>query len=163
MENKEELLKKLNSDDVETVKEAIEGVKTDGDLSIVPELLKILTPGKDHHITTELVGLLADIKDNSFRNVLIDAIGATKNPEIKALLLRVVWESALDYSAYAVVFAEIMVAEEFIVALEASTVLEELGTISNDDRITVLKTLRAAKVSEEKQFLIDNVLSLLAE
>ena len=62
MENKEELLKQLNSDNPELFAEAAEKIKNEGDLSIVPALFDLLASGKEHHTTTEIVNLLADIK-----------------------------------------------------------------------------------------------------
>lgn len=157
MENKEEILKKLTSGETEMQQEAIETIKAEGDLSLVPSLFDLLISGKDHRTTTELVSLLADIKDNAFRQILIDRIKNTTEATPKSLLLRICWESALDFSPYIDFFTELLLQENFIVALEASTVLENMQHIEASDRKRVLQLLKQGSRSDEKQFLIDNV------
>ena len=72
MENKEDILKKLGSEEIQLRQEALAAVKNEGDITIVPALLDILTTAKDHKTTEELVNLLADIKDNAFPQIVID-------------------------------------------------------------------------------------------
>lgn len=43
MENKQDILKKLGSSDIDLVSEAIEQIKTEGDLSIVPGTIGYFT------------------------------------------------------------------------------------------------------------------------
>ena len=91
MENKEELLKQLNSDNPELFAEAAEKIKNEGDLSIVPALFDLLASGKEHHTTTEIVNLLADIKNSGFVPLLTERIKATSQPAAKSILLRICW------------------------------------------------------------------------
>ena len=72
MENKEDILKKLGSEEIQLRQEALAAVKNEGDITIVPALLDILTTAKDHKTTEELVNLLADIKDNALPQIVID-------------------------------------------------------------------------------------------
>ena len=47
MENKQDILKQLSSNDMDIVRGAIEQIKQEGDISIVPELLDILLQSQD--------------------------------------------------------------------------------------------------------------------
>ena len=161
MENKDDILKKLSSEDPDARKEAIEIIKTAGDISIIPALLDLLSLGQDHTTTTEVVSLLADIKDNHFKKILIDRIGTTPDPFPKSLLLRICWESALDFSDSAEMFARMILSEDFIVALEAATILENMSQPATATRKAIVHILQNAHTGEEKQFLIDNVLHAL--
>lgn len=163
MENKEELLKRLKENDVEMVREAVEDIKKDGDLSIVSDLLQVLEGAEGHYVKREIITLLADIKDNAFREVLVASIRMSKDPGLKAALLRVCWESALDYSAYALLFAEILIQGSFLEALEAVTVLEELTGLSDEDRGKVVKLLSESPVSEDKLFFVSDVIGVLSD
>ena len=154
MENKEDILKKLGSEEIQLRQEALAAVKNEGDITIVPALLDILTTAKDHKTTEELVNLLADIKDNAFPQIVIDRIRTTR-------LLRLCWESALDFSPYIVLFAELTLQEDFIVALEASTAIENIHRIDEEKRTAAIRILKQGSPSEEKQFLIDNALHFL--
>ena len=147
MENKEDILKKLGSEEIQLRQEALAAVKNEGDITIVPALLDILTTAKDHKTTEELVNLLADIKDT-------ETIP-------KSRLLRLCWESALDFSPYIVLFAELTLQEDFIVALEASTAIENIHRIDEEKRTAAIRILKQGSPSEEKQFLIDKALHFL--
>lgn len=74
MENKQDILKKLGSSDIDLVSEAIEQIKTEGDLSIVPELLDILLQCKEPVIITHITSLLSDIKDSGFKTILMEKL-----------------------------------------------------------------------------------------
>ena len=161
MENKDEIIKKLNSGDVELLQEAVNMIKAEGDFLILPELFRLLETEQEHAVVNVVISLLADVKDKSFKDILINQITDTVDPRVKAILLRICWESALDFSEDARLFARIMIEDEFAVALEASTVLEELQMIPENEREEVLKILRSKKVSEDKQFLIDSAAGML--
>ena len=72
MENKQDILKQLSSNDMDIVRGAIEQIKQEGDISIVPELLDILLQSQDTNIITNLTALLSDVKESDFKTVLAE-------------------------------------------------------------------------------------------
>lgn len=158
MENKDEILKQLNSEDPEIFAQATEKIKSEGDLTIVPLLFDLLSTGKDHYFTTEIVNLLADIKNRGFVPLLMERIKNTFQPEVKSVFLRISWESSLDFTEYAEDLINILLKDEFIVALEAATTLENLDHLKKDRKTSMLSQLKQAQTTDEKQFLIDNII-----
>ena len=77
MENKQDILKQLSSNDMDIVRGAIEQIKQEGDISIVPELLDILLQSQDTNIITNLTALLSDVKESDFKTVLMDKLIST--------------------------------------------------------------------------------------
>lgn len=163
MENKEEILKKLRSGETGQQEEALAAVKAEGDLSLAPALLEILPQVEDHHIRAVLSELLADIKDPAFRPVLMDRIRQAQAGVTKSLLVRICWESALDFSEEAELFARMVTEEEFIVALEAATVLENMQNLSPAARARITSLLKQGCDNEEKRFLAGNILAAFGE
>lgn len=159
MENKEEILNLLNSENPEISADAIEKIKQEGDLTIVPALFDLLASGNNHRTTTEIVNLLADIKNSGFGPLLIQRIKNTRQPAVKSVLLRICWESSLDFSAYAGDFMKILQEDDFIVALEAATALENMDHIAPEKKAVFLSQLKQMCTTNEKQFLIDNILA----
>lgn len=159
MENKEEVLKQLKSEDPELSAEASEKIKNEGDLTIIPALFDLLAASKEHHTTTKIVNLLADIKNSGFVPLLMDRIKATLQPAPKSVLLRICWESSLDFSAYAEDFINILQQDDFMVALEAATALENMKHIEHRRKTSLLSRLKQICTTDEKQFLIDNILN----
>lgn len=156
MENNNEILDKINSGEPELIAVAVQEVKENGDLNIAEALLHHLPQIQDPHVVTIVVNLLADIKDNNFREILIRQIRETTNPEFKSELLRVVWESSLDYSAYLNVFLNILQGEDFMPAFEASTVIENMiHNLSEEQHRELHEIIHS--FPEDKQFLIENI------
>ena len=163
MDHKDEILKKLVEEAPELQQEAVKEIKENGDLTLVPDLFNLLESGTDHRTTTLLINLLSDIKENAFKELLIGRIRSTSNPSLKSLFVRIAWESALDYSEYADLFARLMIEEEFIVGLEACSVLEGMHKITPSQRQEILQLLKNTRTGEEKQYLIDIVLNALSQ
>lgn len=155
MENKA-LLEKISSGDDEQIAEALRDFKENGDLQAAGALLDHLRQIKDERLVTTLSNLLADIKDSQFRALLISKLEEAEDERTRSGLLRIVWESALDYSAYLDVFLRLLQDESFLVAFEASTVIENLVhrlSLKQIDRLR--EAIR--HFPEEKEFLVENI------
>ena len=155
MENKA-LLEKISSGDDEQIAEALRDFKENGDLQAAGALLDHLRQIKDERLVTTLSNLLADIKDSQFRALLISKLEEAEDERTRSGLLRIVWESALDYSAYLNVFLRLLQDESFLVAFEASTVIENLVhrlSLKQIDRLR--EAIR--HFPEEKEFLVENI------
>ena len=98
MENKQDILKQLADSDMEVVKSAIEQIKQEGDISIASELLDILLRSQDTTVITNITSLLSDVKDSDFKTILMDKLINATSESGKANLLRICWESAIDFS-----------------------------------------------------------------
>lgn len=158
MESKDDILKKLSSNDPELIGEAISNIKENGDISIVPSLLDILESSTDHQITASITNLLADIKESALKEMLTNRIQQTENQDFKAVLLRICWESSLDYSAEADLFLDILLKDSFAPAFEASTAIENmLYSLSEEKRESIKQLLQSSDLSEEKRFMVENL------
>ncbi|WP_155828192.1 hypothetical protein [Butyricimonas synergistica] len=158
MENKQDILKQLASNDMEVVKSAIEQIKQEGDISIAAELLDILQQSQDTAVITNLTALLSDVKDSNFKTILMDKLINATSDTGKANLLRICWESAIDFSEYLDVFVDMLINEDFITALEASTVIENLGgKIPEEKLLAAIKRLETNK-DEDKSFLLEDTI-----
>lgn len=156
MENSKEILNKINSGESALIAEAVEEIKENGDLSMAEALLQNLEKLHNARNITTVVDLLADIKKNAFREMLIRKIRDTASPAVRSELLRIIWESSLDYSAYLELFTELLRDADFSVAFEASTVIENmLHRLTDKQRRSLQHTL--SDFPEDKQLLIANI------
>lgn len=158
MENKEEILKKINSGDPILIAEAVTEIKENGNPSIICSLLDMLDKQKDCHIITQIVNLLSDIKENACREIFIERLQATADGAQKALLLRIMWESALDYSAHLDIFLTILAQDDFTAAFEASTVIENMiCNLDSAQRAQLKTTISSEAFAGDKKFLVENI------
>ena len=155
MENNEEILKKISSGDPEAIAEAVDTVKENGDLVIAGKLLDILSQPLAPSTITIIANLLADIKDNQFKDLLIQKLEQTSEGTLKKELLRIVWESSLDYSSYLDHFLQILQEDE------ASTVIENLVPHLMPEQRTKLTDILQI-FPEDKKFLAENILEELS-
>ena len=163
MENKQDILKRLASPDMAVVAAAVDEIKENGDLSIVPELLEILLRNEDPTVVTHVTSLLSDIRDTGFKTILMEKLINASPGANKANLLRVCWESAIDFSEYLEVFVNMLVNEDFLAALEASTVIENLHGNMDEGKVRLaIERLRADCVGD-KAFLAEDAISHLQE
>lgn len=158
MENKDELLKKINTNDPEAVEEAIREIKETGDSTIIVPLLDILSSRPDTFVISGIVGLLADVRENSFRDVLLERIRQEKDPHVKAILLRIAWESSLNYSGHLDLFTDILLNDEFVAAFEASTLIENFVHNLTEEQHHRLHAF-FEQIPADKQFLIQNIIT----
>ncbi len=156
MENNKEILSKISSGEPELLAEAVKEIKENGDLSIAEELVNLLEQISDQHLLTVIINLLADIKDNEFREIVMRHIQNNASPATKTVLLRIIWESPLDYSVYLPIFMNILQHDDFTTAFEASTVIENMVHNLTEDQHHQLHHFIASFPSD-KQFLIENI------
>lgn len=156
MENNSEILTKINSGDEHLITEAVQAIQENGDLNIAEFLLNQLENMKDVHTITIISNILADIKETKFRELLIQKLQNATNTDVKSALLRIVWESSLDYSPHLDIFLHLLQEEDFTVAFEASTVIENMVHNLSDEQFEQLHKL-LLHFPEEKSFLIENI------
>lgn len=150
MENKQDILKQLSSNDMDVVRGAIEQIKQEGDISIAPELLDILLQSQDPNMITNLTALLSDVKESDFKTVLMDKLINAPDRSGKANLLRICWESAIDFQNTWTVFVDMLLHEDFITALEAPLSLKTYTATSrkkNSHSHPALKNPKAMKAT----------------
>ena len=142
---------------------AIVEINQEGDISIVPELLDILLQSQDTNIITNLTALLSDVKESDFKTVLMDKLIKAHEGSGKANLLRICWESAIDFSEYLDVFVDMLLHEDFITALEASTVIENLHGNIPEEKIHIAIERLKSESNEDNAFLLEGTIPHLEE
>ena len=156
MENQQEIIQKIQSEQPDLLAEAIQEIKENGDINMARAILNCLPSIQDSHTKTTLINLLADIKENTFKEVLIQQIQASDHSNVKTELLRIVWESSLNYSDYLPMFLDMILNEEFTVAFEASTVIENMLHHLTSEQIQLLHRF-IESCPANKQFLMDSI------
>lgn len=127
----------LLSEDKEIIRMAAETIKNEGDIKIVPVLFELLQqPDISHSTEAAIADILADIRDTEFKELLHSAIiEADGNAEYQAKLVRICWESPMNFSNILPLLCEITSKGEFIVAMEASTAIEEQIRYADHDML----------------------------
>ena len=137
----EQIKKDLFSAQTKVVISAIEKIKHQGNQLYIPILFDLLNSSPELEIETEIKNLLGTVKDKNVVNSFMRALEDEKYKPIRKLILVACWQNGLDFSNFMPVFIDLIISEEWDVAFEAFTVLDNLEFLPGKEII---------KVSEEK-------------
>ena len=159
-----QILKDLWSADDLLVLKSLSKLRTSGNLTYIPEILKLLSQTRKELIEKELIRFLADIKE---KGVVPLVVAGLKKPGLKtahAGILSAIWQSGLDYSRYMDLFIQLFLKGDYLVALESFTVIEQSIEHLSDQEIAeernhLLNALES--VSEDKKPLARELINLL--
>lgn len=162
MLDKNSFIKAAEAQDDQQINQLLDQVKEEGNLSVVPILFELLKQYAGTYIENKLIDLLVDVRISGFKEKLIEAIQNPDYISIKAILVRICWESTFDFSENIDLFTQILLNDEFPIALEASTVIEEvLYNIDQNKRQKLLTKLKMEKVDEARTFLLNDIVMKL--
>ena len=130
-----EKLKRTNTDEVLLT---INHIRNSGEPKILKILIELLNGTNDEQIFSAIVNLLNDLKIQSATSEIITAIQDDNFRKIRKNLLTSCWQSGLDYSGYLSLFVEIFIMNEFDIAFEAMTIIENIEESYTDDIINPL-------------------------
>ena len=117
----------------------------------------------DSNITREdKEDALASIKDHKLHQLLMKAVVEAENEEDRAKLLCICWESGLDFMEHFLFFAEQACSPNYLTALEAFTVAENIENVTDEAILTKALLLIEDCKNGNQQILDDlkaNILS----
>jgi len=124
-QNKKKQIKTdLQSENPQIVLEAIQKLRQEGSPVLLESLIELLCSTENNDIKTSIILFLDDLKDKESVPVILEAIQNVKCKNNKCEIVSSCWKSGLDFSSALDVFLEILISDEFTIALEAYSVLE---------------------------------------
>lgn len=127
----------LFSANTETVLSAINSTKEVGNKLYIPLLFDLLNSKPEHEIEVEITKLLGTVKDKESVNTFMRAIENDNYKSIRKTILTACWQNGLDFSTFLPVFIDLIVNEDWEIAFEAFTIIDNLEMLPND---AILKT-----------------------
>jgi hypothetical protein len=104
--------------------------------------------------------IFSQLKLADARNYLLEAIGNTPKSADKARLCAACWESGLDFTEHFLFFARLVCQEDFTLAMEAFTVVENLdGVVAEKDLLAAMELAQNYKQTSHGfvQALLENI------
>ena len=161
-----EILKLLYSSTDDDILKGLEAMRTEGNCKLIPELVSVLHNSDSNFIRKSASSVLFDLKEQEAVPYIIKSILDVENHEELNILVSACWQTGLDFSEHLVLFAEIFIREDYIVSLEAYTVIEthfldkKLSDESVDQMLEILKPA-VSVISVEKRTLLEDLIDLL--
>ncbi len=162
----EEILADLRSTDPEFVLETIEKVRESGNHLILEGLFDLLHHTELPEIKKSVLNLLSELKSKESVSLLISAIKNEKYANERAELVACCWQNGLQYNEYLPFFIDLVLREDFLIAFEAFTVIENMyGRIEEEvieeEIIKIKEALKTA--SDAKAYLLNGLLELIKD
>ena len=153
----------LFSTNSEIVISAIKSLQDSGNSGYLPILFELLNAQPEAEVKSEILKLLGTVKDKETIPVFIAALQNEKFHVIRKDIATVCWQNGLDFSGYFEVFTNLVISEEWEVAFEAFTVIENLEHFPSEEQLKPikLKIARALKsAGEQKQYFLEELLKM---
>jgi HEAT repeat protein len=159
-------LQALRSGNQTSILSTINELRSEGQISILPEIFDLLLVTEDTQIRNAVSSLLNDLKDKEAVPVLVEAIENPEYQPIRTILLSACWQNGLAYGDYIETFLEVIIHDEYGPAVEAFTVIEEaIGEVENANRQALAARLksRIGEISTDKHQLIRELVKVIQQ
>ncbi len=154
----------LRSGNHSAILTTLKDLRSQGNVSILPDLFELLLDQENELIVAEITSLLSDLKDQDAVEVLAGAIGNPEFRNIQAPLVASCWQNGLSYGKFTDIFIDVVITGGYEAAIEAFTVIEEVvGDLDQDQRDRAVKTLkyRLSDKEELKKPLLSELVKVI--
>lgn len=159
-----ETVEKLSSGNNQIILKKLSELKSTGNAAILPFILDLLLNNDSDLITREVLTFIGQLKDPKCVPIIVQYITFKKTGKYLAGLISECWQSGLDFSQYLAVFAESFIEEDYQVALESFTVIEEMLWKTAPESIDVCRNYlldRQDKITGDKELLFKELMKVI--
>lgn len=137
-------IQSLRSSHRSAILDTLRELRSEGDISVLPDLFNLMLIQEDQEILDEIVTLLNDLKDKEAAEILAEAIANPEYREIQTSLVAACWQNGLSYGTHIATFVEVVVSGDYSAAIEAFTVIEEaVGELEQEERVQLVRSLKS--------------------
>jgi hypothetical protein len=143
---------------LETLKE----LRSDGDVSVLPELFNLMLIQEDEEVLGEITTLLNDLKDKEAAEILAEAIANPEYEKIQTSLVAACWQNGLTYGLHIATFVNVVLSGPYSAAVDAFTVIEEaVGELEQEQRVKLVLSLKSKlqQVEDQKKSLFAELIT----
>jgi len=148
----------------ELIDHALEEIKNRGDDTYIAPLIEFLHTPASKEAKALVYQLFIDLKHENSVDQLIHELKNEQDPVILEHLVAACWQNGLNYSKHLPFFVRLIIDQEFQIAFEAFTVIENMfGKIDGDlERKLIEEIEKCIPTSEDrKQYLLKGLLEII--
>jgi hypothetical protein len=164
MENTDDLKKYFNSKEYATAVIGLDGISTPATPSEdkISTLISLLTDPSNKDVKEETLITLK--KEKGGDEVLLLAIASNKAKAVRHIMVAACWESEINFSKYLPFFILLALDEDYLISLEAITVIEQMeGPFNVNDVNAAIRKIKDFKknITSERQVLLNDLATTL--
>jgi|TARA_B100001093_G_scaffold195449_1_gene187924 hypothetical protein len=152
-----QLKEDLSSSDDSVIDKALTKTRAKGNEQLIEPLIDLYINTENHKIKEEIKSIFSELKNKNILDFLLPQLNKGSN-EVKELILFSIWSSGIDMTDHIPELIEASCSGDYMVILEALTVLENLEGPFNEDDLFQANTLLQqhlyeAEDNKEKELL----------
>jgi hypothetical protein len=161
------LRKNFQSQKPKTVLDAIEELREHSDCTeLINDLIELLHISKEEEIKESATAFLNDLKTQDTSSFIVEAIKNERYRNELPILVASCWQSGLDYSKHLELFIDLIIHEDYLLAIEAFSVVENSAYNTDAEvRKTLIDKLKTGitQVEKDKKLLITALINAINE
>ena len=135
-----QLKKDLSSSNDSVITKALTKTRAKGNEQLIDPLIELYTKTENQKIKEEIKSIFSELKNKDILDFLLPQLSEGIN-EVKELILFSIWSSGIDMTDHIPELIEASCSGDYMVILEALTVLENLEGPFNEDDLFQANTL----------------------
>jgi hypothetical protein len=143
---------------------ALDEIKNKGDDTYIAPLIEFLHQNLSKEVKEKIFQLFCDLKHENSVDQLINELKNEKDLDILERMVAACWQNGLDYSKHLPYFVQLVIDQEFQIAFEAFTVIENMyGKIEGDVETMLTEKIEQSiqGAEERKQYLLRGMLEII--
>lgn len=120
------IIEDINSGQEDQILTALKELKLNGDNEVIRPLINTWNNTVSSTLEKEIITFIGDIRSTSSAPIIMEILQDEKYHKIHQLLLTTVWNSLVDYSNFLSQFVKIAIQNDFLIAFECLTIIENL-------------------------------------
>jgi|SRR5690554_1108134 len=145
------ILKDLQASDEKIVLDAIQRNRKEGNNKTFAAMLETLKKTDEPTVEAAIIEFLFDLKDQGSVDVLVKALNNKEMAFYDSFLIAAFWQSAIDGSAHLPLFVKKAIEGDYMVCLEALTVVENFDSNFNHEEVVNLEADLEEAIEAEKE------------
>jgi HEAT repeat protein len=135
-----QLKEDLSSSNDSVITKALTKTRAKGNEQLIDPLIELYTKTENQKIKAEIKSIFSELKNKDILDFLLPQLSEGSN-EVKELILFSIWSSGIDMTDHIPELIEASCSGDYMVILEALTVLENLEGPFNEDDLFQANTL----------------------
>lgn len=157
-------IQSLRSSNRTAILATLDELRSEGDISVLPELFSLMLVQEDQEVLNKILSLLNDLKDKDAVEILTEAIANPEYEKIRTSLVAACWQNGLSYGKHINIFVDVVVSGDYSASIEAFTVIEEAaGELEQEERQALVRSLKTKlkQVDEQKKALFVELVKVI--
>ena len=154
----------IKSANPELIDHALEEIKNKGDHTFVTPLIELLHQNLSRELREKIFMLFVDLKNENSVDQLVSDLKIETDLDILERLVAACWQNGLNFSMHLPYFVDLVIDQEFQIAFEAFTVIENMyGKIEVDIEVLLTDKISASLpgAMENKEYLLRGLLEII--